>query len=263
VPPVPTRCEVLLAAALILQLAAAGVVLTTGIAEPSVPAVVHAADGADRAGVTALGSSSRSESLDVVQAARAVAALRAPVPPDPVPAPEPADAAGAAAASASGARAPLPAATGTSAAAPPATAPPPPPPPPSPAPEPAPDVQSRADYEARVVAGVNAERTSRGLPALRADACAERHADPHAERMAASGRLEHQDVGAVLAACGASAVAENVGRGTGSPEQMVQAWMDSSSHRATILDPHLTVLGTGVARAEDGRWYACQVFLAR
>jgi uncharacterized protein YkwD len=151
---------------------------------------------------------------------------------------------------------------------PPAPAPPraPAPEPPArtqPAPAPPPAVDGRAAYEDRLLAGINAERRRRALPALTADRCADRYADAQAERMAARRQMAHQDLAPVLAGCDARKVAENVGEGDVDPDRMVALWMGSAPHRANVLDPELTAVGTGAVRGSDGRWYACQVFLAR
>jgi uncharacterized protein YkwD len=131
----------------------------------------------------------------------------------------------------------------------------------APAPAPAPATTSAGDYAARLVAGVNAERQSRGLAPLTVVACPGSFASAQAQRMAAASGIFHQDLNPVLDRCGGSKAAENVGRSPGSPEQLVQAWMASSGHRANILDPALRSLGCGVAQGSDGYWYASQVFL--
>lgn len=151
-------------------------------------------------------------------------------------------------------RAPRPAAPAPppmTAAAPPTTAAPPPPP------------HDAAAYSAEVLAAVNDERRSRGMPALAHDGCADRYADEQAARMAARGALDHQPLEPVLTACRASRAAENVGQGDVSARGMVAAWMASDGHRRNILDPAFTGVGTGAARGADGRWYACQVFVTR
>lgn len=81
--------------------------------------------------------------------------------------------------------------------------------------------------------------------------------------MAEAGALSHQDLRPVLAACGARAAAENVGYGDVTPERLVELWMASAGHRANVLDPALTHLGSGAVRRADGRWYAAHVFLGR
>lgn len=129
------------------------------------------------------------------------------------------------------------------------------------APAPAQGSLTPAEYAAQVLADVNAVRRSHGLAALSDDACADRYAQPQAQRMAAQGTIWHQDLHPFLDACGGTKAAENVATSPGSPQQVVDAWMASSGHRANILDPQLHSVGTGAARGSDGRWYVCQDFL--
>ena len=91
----------------------------------------------------------------------------------------------------------------------------------------------------------------------------------HANQMASAGQMAHVIPGARypepqdrLSAVGYrwQAYAENVAYGQGSPASAVTAWMGSSGHRANILNPALTELGTAVARGSDGRPYYVQVF---
>lgn len=119
---------------------------------------------------------------------------------------------------------------------------------------------SPAQYAARILAAVNQQRRARGLAALAADGCAGRYAQAQAERMAAARSIGHQDLNPVLDSCGGSRAAENVAVSPDSPEAVVDAWMASPSHRANILDPQLTSVGTGAALGGDGRWYVCQDF---
>jgi uncharacterized protein YkwD len=244
--------ERLLAVVLAVQLAAASLTAAVGLptgsaaTPPTAPAEATAVQEASRDDV--LASRALTARTAWVLAAQPADAL----PSDPPPTAPPA---GPTAAAVAPPTSPAPARSSSAPApAAPATA------------EPAPadtTADTRADYERRLVAAVNAERRSRALPALTGDGCGERHAAAQAERMAASGRLAHQDLGAVLAACGTSAAAENVGQGPVSPERMVALWMASDSHRAAILDPGLTAVGTGAVADGAGRWWVAQVFLTR
>jgi uncharacterized protein YkwD len=96
-----------------------------------------------------------------------------------------------------------------------------------------------------------------------------RAAQLHADQMASLGQMAHSLPGARypepqnrLAAVGYSwqAYAENVAYGQGSPTAAISAWMGSSGHRANILNPGLTQIGTAVANGSDGRPYWVQVF---
>lgn len=115
-------------------------------------------------------------------------------------------------------------------------------------------------YASDVVSATNTERTSRGLGALTPQACAGSYARAQARRMAAEGRMYHQELRPVLEACGLRAVAENVAWGYPTGTAVTTAWMGSPGHRANLLNPGYTLIGVGAAQGADGRWYAAQVF---
>ena len=120
---------------------------------------------------------------------------------------------------------------------------------------------SAADrYEDDVVAATNPERTSRGLAALAPQACVDSYAEAQARRMAAEGRMFHQELQPVLQSCGLRTVGENVAHGYPSGDAVTQAWMASPGHRANILNGTFRLIGVGAAQGSDGRWYAAQVF---
>jgi len=115
----------------------------------------------------------------------------------------------------------------------------------------------------------NAERRQAGLPTLTVSPSLMRAAQLHADQMASLGQMAHSLPGARypkpqdrLAAVGYGwqAYAENVAYGQGSPTAAISAWMGSSGHRANILNPGLTQIGTAVANGSDGRPYWVQVF---
>jgi uncharacterized protein YkwD len=115
---------------------------------------------------------------------------------------------------------------------------------------------------------VDAERSRAGLTRLREDARLTRAAQIHADRMAQTGRLEHELPGAHprledrvdAAGYGWQAIGENLAVGQGGAQVVVADWMRSPAHRANILNP--TFLDTGVGHANDstGRPYFAQVF---
>jgi uncharacterized protein YkwD len=115
----------------------------------------------------------------------------------------------------------------------------------------------------------NAERRQAGLPPFSISQPLMRAAQLHAEQMASLGQMAHVLPGARypepqdrLAAVGYrwQAYAENVAYGQSSPAAVVTAWMGSPGHRANILNPGLTELGTAVATGSDRRPYYVQVF---
>lgn len=49
--------------------------------------------------------------------------------------------------------------------------------------------------------------------------------------------------------------AENIARGQETPEEVVQAWMDSPGHRANILNCDYKAMGLGVVYGDGGPWW--------
>jgi uncharacterized protein YkwD len=115
----------------------------------------------------------------------------------------------------------------------------------------------------------NVERTRAGLAPLRADTRLMDAAQLQSAQMAEQGRLDHELPSAPypkpadrLAAAGYvwQAYAENIATGQPSAAAVVDAWMQSSGHRANILNPNLTELGAAAATDASGRPYYTQVF---
>ncbi|MCU0802846.1 MAG: CAP domain-containing protein [Rhodobacteraceae bacterium] len=108
--------------------------------------------------------------------------------------------------------------------------------------------------QAEVVAQVNAERSARGLPALRTSgaldraaqglACdnADRRSTSHVSANGAELRDRLRSAGYAF-----RAASENTGRGFGSAAQAVGWWMDSPAHRANILMDGAQDIGVGIA----------------
>jgi uncharacterized protein YkwD len=111
-------------------------------------------------------------------------------------------------------------------------------------------------YRAQLLAGVNAERTKRGLPALRLTTCLnDYYAQPWAVYLAIHHILAHQSMSKMLTGCHASVAAEDVGAGAVSAASMVRAWMASSAHRANILSTRVRYIGVGAAHSHTTTWY--------
>jgi uncharacterized protein YkwD len=111
-----------------------------------------------------------------------------------------------------------------------------------------------AQVQADLIAGINAQRAARDLPALRPNSAlnkaAQRHACDNAKRKSIShvssngaqlqGRLRSAGYRFSLAS-------ENTGRGFGSATRAVQWWMDSPGHAANILMRGAQDIGVGIA----------------
>ena len=117
-------------------------------------------------------------------------------------------------------------------------------------------IPSSTTYRAQLLAGVNAERTRRGLPALRVSSCAnDTYALPWSIYLAVHHTLIHQSMSKMLATCHASIAAENIGAGAVSASAMVAAWMASPPHRANILNSRLRYIGVGASHSHGYTWY--------
>ena len=115
----------------------------------------------------------------------------------------------------------------------------------------------------------NAERERGGLAAFRGNTRLMEAAQIHAEQMARAGRLDHVLPGTsyprpedrlAFVAYRWQAYAENVAYGQRTPAEVVNGWMQSSGHRANIMNGNLTELGVGYARDGNDRPYWVQVF---
>jgi len=58
-----------------------------------------------------------------------------------------------------------------------------------------------------------------------------------------------------------SAAAENIAKGYLSPSAVVRGWMNSSGHRANILNANYTQIGVGLAIDSSGTYYWTQMFI--
>jgi uncharacterized protein YkwD len=125
-------------------------------------------------------------------------------------------------------------------------------------PEPAPVVN--AEYEAEVARLVNAERAKQGLPPLKVISTLTAAARYHAQDMAIDDYFNHESMdrvgGQLQRACGTfdrvslwykgwNGAAENIAAGFGTPQQVMDGWMNSPGHRANILNSSYTELGVG------------------
>lgn len=113
--------------------------------------------------------------------------------------------------------------------------------------------------EENVLRAVNRERYEAGLGALRPDERLEGAAQAKAVDEVTRGYFAHQDPDGkpawpLVASYGYDYedAGENLARSFDSLDEMVDAWMESPSHRKNILDPRFEDLGVGIAvgRAE-------------
>jgi hypothetical protein len=108
------------------------------------------------------------------------------------------------------------------------------------------------DAETRFVDSINAERAQRGLPRLLVRADLRDVARRHSVRMADRSSLYHNpNLGTEVKDW--RRVSENIGRGT-SVAGLHGAFMNSSGHRANLLDANVTEVGVGVEVRGSTTW---------
>ncbi|RHW37572.1 hypothetical protein D1B33_08560 [Lysinibacillus yapensis] len=118
-------------------------------------------------------------------------------------------------------------------------------------------------FETQVVELTNAERAKAGLAPLEAYAPLMDVAEAKSEDMAANNYFSHNSptLGSPfdqMKAAGISyrAAGENIAQGQRTPEEVVQAWMNSEGHRANILNANFTHIGVG--HVENGNYWTQQ-----
>jgi len=123
-------------------------------------------------------------------------------------------------------------------------------------------------FEDEVIRLVNAERTSRGLPALTKNWQLSRVARYKSQDMILKGYFSHNSptYGSpfdMMESFGLkfSSAAENIAYGQRTPAEVVKAWMNSPGHRANILSNSYTQTGVGAAKKADGTLYWTQMFM--
>ena len=122
-------------------------------------------------------------------------------------------------------------------------------------------------YEEEVVRLVNVERSKNGLSPLKQDWELSRVARYKSEDMRDRGYFSHTSptYGSpfqMMKSFGISykSAGENIARGYKTPSAVVSGWMNSSGHRANILNPSFTHIGVGFVA--DGHYWT-QMFIAK
>jgi len=106
-------------------------------------------------------------------------------------------------------------------------------------------------FEQGIVDRTNAQRAQYGLPALEIDPTLQEQARSHAAWMTNNRSLQHTS----------AMVGENIGLGQHSAEEIVTDWMNSSGHRANILNGSYHKIGAAAYTAADGSIYWCEQFV--
>lgn len=133
---------------------------------------------------------------------------------------------------------------------------------PTPSPEPEMSVEEMASEVIRLT---NIERVKDGAAPLQYHAGLQSAAMVRAEeitRKFSHTRPDGTTAETVLLDCGVSnGAGENIAAGQKTPEAVVRAWMNSSGHRATMLNPNAKYIGVGVCKSPiTGQWLWTQEF---
>lgn len=115
-----------------------------------------------------------------------------------------------------------------------------------------PTAQSPNTFEQQVADLVNAERRKQGLPALTHRADLKNVAEKKAMDMINSNYFSHNSPNygspfQMLKTFGISyrTAGENIAKGQRTPQEVMNAWMNSSGHRANILNQNFDSIGVG------------------
>ena len=127
--------------------------------------------------------------------------------------------------------------------------------------------QTADTYESEVVRLVNIERAKKGLGALAQDWQLSRVARYKSQDMRDNKYFSHTSptYGSpfeMMKSFGISykSAGENIARGQKTPKSVVDAWMNSSGHRANILNKSFTHIGVGYV--ENGNYWT-QMFISK
>lgn len=114
-----------------------------------------------------------------------------------------------------------------------------------------------SDFQSQVVSLVNAERKKAGLPALKSDALLTKVAMAKAKDMDENNYFSHtsptygspfdmmRQFGVSYSYAG-----ENIASGQKTPQEVMNAWMNSQGHRENILNKNYTKIGVGYVNGE-------------
>ena len=124
-------------------------------------------------------------------------------------------------------------------------------------------------FKQEVLNLVNIERAKQGLnPLVMDDSLLSKCADAKAKDMVVNKYFDHnspvygspfdmmRQFGVKFSTAG-----ENIAQGQATPQQVMNSWMNSSGHRANILNPNFKKLGVGIYKDSNGRLSWVQQFI--
>lgn len=129
------------------------------------------------------------------------------------------------------------------------------------------EMDALSEFEQQVVELTNQQRAQAGLEPLEADIALSQVARDKSEDMATNQYFDHQSptYGSpfdMMQAYGVNyqTAGENIAKGQRTPEEVVNAWMNSEGHRENIMNPNFTHIGIG--HVESGNYWT-QMFIGK
>lgn len=123
-------------------------------------------------------------------------------------------------------------------------------------------------WESEVVKLVNAERSKRGLELVKENWELSRCARYKSQDMINKNYFGHQSPTygspfVMMESFGLrfSAAGENIAKGQRTPQEVMNAWMNSEGHKRNIISPSYTQIGVGLAKDKNGVCYWTQQFM--
>lgn len=126
------------------------------------------------------------------------------------------------------------------------------------------NVENDHELVQEILATVNEYRSSLGLSALNDHKTSEKLALSHSAYMAEQNKASHDNFfqrSDYLRDRGADAVSENVAYGYQSAQKVLEAWLDSPSHKAALEGEEFTHTGIAVVSSEVGIKFYTQLFV--
>lgn len=138
----------------------------------------------------------------------------------------------------------------------------------APVPAETPSSNTESSYELQVLDLVNEQRSNYGLAPLSYSTELEAVAYMHSKDMAQNNYFDHTNLSGQspfdrIKAAGISyrSAAENIAAGQRTPQEVVNSWMNSSGHRANILNSSVTKMGVGIYSGGSYGIYWTQLFI--
>lgn len=130
------------------------------------------------------------------------------------------------------------------------------------------DIQvTYTNLESEIVSLINNYRSENGLSSLNVMNIVSFEAGTHSDYMVQIGEVNHDNFNTrtqyLIANANAKNVSENVAYGYSSAQSVVNAWLNSPSHKEIINNPSFTDFGISTKIDSDGKYYYTNIFIKK